>query len=553
MGSISIEAVKEIVSHYYGLDATITTLPGDTAFNYKIDTHKGERFLLKITGTETSPAFLEFQQSLHRYLENHPPEFKFNQLVANRKGTTLSQNILEKKGYHAQLFSWVEGRLWAEVNPKTPELRVQLGRMAGACVLALKDFQHPQAHRSFPWNLAESDWTRDHLHLFDSDRQELIRSYLDRFADLQDLYRSLPQAVVHNDLNDHNIIVSEISEKPKVLGLIDFGDAVYTQVINDAAIVIAYAMMQLPDPLAAGIDVLQGYSEHYQFSENEISCLHTLIAMRLITTVTQATLRKEDADSTEYHNVSEQDAWELLMKWRTVSEEFATYCFRQVVGFDAHPQEKNFTEWAKTQTVSFEELFPNAVPTINAKKENTLASCFLLNLKVSSKWMGSRHEFNDLDLFEYKIDQLQKEYPTKFIADGYLEPRPIYTSNSYDKEGNEGPESRSVHLGVDFWLSAHTSVHSLYDGEVITAVNDAGYKEYGGLIILKHQEDDITFYTLYGHLTAESPTLFKVGDKIKKGDRIGALGTPEENGVWAPHLHFQIMLSMLDYKIDFPG
>ena len=32
-----------------------------------------------------------------------------------------------------------------------------------------------------------------------------------------------------------------------------------------------------------------------------------------------------------------------------------------------------------------------------------------------------------------------------------------------------------------------TPVHALLDGEVVTAVNDAGDKEYGGLVILKHQ------------------------------------------------------------------
>ena len=31
------------------------------------------------------------------------------------------------------------------------------------------------------------------------------------------------------------------------------------------------------------------------------------------------------------------------------------------------------------------------------------------------------------------------------------------------------------------------------------------------------------------------------------------LGDQTVNGNWAPHLHFQIMLSLLDYTTDFPG
>jgi murein DD-endopeptidase MepM/ murein hydrolase activator NlpD len=45
----------------------------------------------------------------------------------------------------------------------------------------------------------------------------------------------------------------------------------------------------------------------------------------------------------------------------------------------------------------------------------------------------------------------------------------------------------------------------------------------------------------------------KVGDQLKKGDQIGFIGNSTENGGWSPHLHFQIMLSLLNYKNDFPG
>ena len=76
----------------------------------------------------------------------------------------------------------------------------------------------------------------------------------------------------------------------------------------------------------------------------------------------------------------------------------------------------------------------------------------------------------------------------------------------------------------DFWLPEKTSVHALFNGEVIIATNDAGYKDYGGLIVLKHTFNDLKFYTLYGHLSVESIKKLKVGDTIKKGEEI----TPEK-------------------------
>ena len=83
--------------------------------------------------------------------------------------------------------------------------------------------------------------------------------------------------------------------------------------------------------------------------------------------------------------------------------------------------------------------------------------------------------------------------------------------------------------------------------------NNAGNKLYGGLIILKHSVQDFVFYTLYGHLSIESVTNKKVGDIIKQGDCIGYLGNRKENGSWVPHLHFQVLLSLLNFKNDFPG
>ena len=43
------------------------------------------------------------------------------------------------------------------------------------------------------------------------------------------------------------------------------------------------------------------------------------------------------------------------------------------------------------------------------------------------------------------------------------------------------------------------------------------------------------------------------GQLIKRGENFAWLGVPEENGYWPPHLHFQLMLDMEDYKGDYPG
>ncbi|GAH10792.1 unnamed protein product [marine sediment metagenome] len=198
----------------------------------------------------------------------------------------------------------------------------------------------------------------------------------------------------------------------------------------------------------------------------------------------------------EYLYISEKPSWELLKKWKNVSADFAYFSFRQVCGFRVHPNEEKFNDWATKNEFKLTDLFP-------ASPSNIIKH---IDLSVSSKWVGHLKDFSDLDHFQFKINQLQIQHPDKVIAGGYLEPRPIYTSSAYDKIGNNGKESRTIHLGIDFWFPANTSVHAMLEGEVVTAVNDSGDKEYGGLIILKHYVNDFEFLFVFykKHLVAFS-------------------------------------------------
>lgn len=60
------------------------------------------------------------------------------------------------------------------------------------------------------------------------------------------------------------------------------------------------------------------------------------------------------------------------------------------------------------------------------------------------------------------------------------------------------------------------------------------------------------FHTLYGHLNLDS-LKYNEGDPVRKGDQFAEFGSHDENGQWLPHLHFQIIKDMEDYKGDYPG
>tara|TARA_B100000575_G_scaffold57829_1_gene43658 strand:+ start:14202 stop:17225 length:3024 start_codon:yes stop_codon:yes gene_type:complete len=543
INNLSLKEIKKNLLLKYGVEGEIIKLYGELDLNFKVKSTNGAAYLLKISRSDFDPNFINYQNSLIKHINKHC-EIKTNSIV---RSIDMQESSLIKDKNNVdrslRLLTWIDGRLWSSVNPIKKKLRNQLGSYSALISKSLESFDHNFSKRNIDWDISKSLWVEKYLSKFSTEQIKILNNFISDFKKNLDLYDGLEKSVIHNDINDNNIIVSNDLREPKIKSIIDFGDSVYSQRINDLAISCAYGIMNVDDPLAACCDIVCGYNKIFSISHNELKILYNLIAMRLVISVTKSMINKINNPENDYLIISEKPAWNLLKKWSNVNSEFAYFSFRSSCELDAHPNKKKFHKWAKDKKFLIKNLFPK----IQKSK------FYKIDLSVGSEWIGGINEIEDLEVFKFKIDKLQKENFKKIIAGGYLEPRSIYTSDTYEKIGNYGKENRTIHLGVDFWLSPGTKVGAIYDGEVITAINDKGNKEYGGLVILKHIIDDLEFYTLYGHNTVESVLKNKIGKKVKKGDIISEIANYPENGNWAPHLHFQIMLSMLNYKKDFPG
>lgn len=126
----------------------------------------------------------------------------------------------------------------------------------------------------------------------------------------------------------------------------------------------------------------------------------------------------------------------------------------------------------------------------------------------------------------------------------YGEHRSVYQAAQFADAAS--PERRTVHTGIDVFAPAMTPVYAPLAGQVKYLTYNADPLDYGHTLILQHEAQDATFFTLYGHLAATLPQLLSVGDKVSAGQHIADLGDWHENGGWGPHIHFQIMTDMLD-------
>lgn len=143
-------------------------------------------------------------------------------------------------------------------------------------------------------------------------------------------------------------------------------------------------------------------------------------------------------------------------------------------------------------------------------------------------------------------------YKASVAYGGYLEQRGIYNRSDYFNKTNP-LEERNIHLGLDLWLEAGSSIFSPLKGEIHSFNNNTNYGDYGPTIILKHKLNNFQFYTLYGHLSLDSISNLQVGKFISSGQKIAELGSSKVNGDYPPHLHFQLIKDMQDYKGDYPG
>ncbi|MBL4745234.1 MAG: aminotransferase class III-fold pyridoxal phosphate-dependent enzyme [Flavobacteriaceae bacterium] len=533
-----------ICAEQFNIKGKATRLPGELDFNFKIKTAEGTTYILKISRPEEAVDYLEFQQHLLQHVAKESPEITAPKVILDRDRQAISSFVdAYGKERKVRLLTWIYGRVWSQVNPQTAMLRYSLGEQCGLLSKALRNFEHPLDTRNFDWDVKQASWTLDHLHVFSQDERDVVEFFHDLFAQQEPLFENLRHQVVHNDANDNNVIVSLDLEHPRVIAAIDYGDAIRTALINDVAICCAYAIMGHENPLEAALSIVKGYHSTFALEEKELDVLYTAIAMRLVISVTKSAINKQQEPDNSYLLISEKPAWDVLVKWKAIQQKMATYHFRETCNFTAHPLERAFKKWGENQQVYLDDLFPSI-----AKKE-----VFSVDLGLESELVGASFDFENVQLFHYKMEQLQEKNPSKIVAGGYLEIRPVYTTDAYKQLSNQGIEYRTCHLGMDFWLAAGTPVHTLFDGEVVISTVQPEAKSYGGLLLIKHETKALVFYSIFGHLSKKSISNLPVGTKVSKGDLIGNIGDRSENGHWSPHLHFQLTLDILSFSNDFPG
>jgi len=545
----SVEEACALARDLFAVKATARPLPSERDQNFLLETHAGPEFVLKIAHAGESRALLEAQHAALEHLRHHAPDLRCPRVRPTTNGEAIvTVTGTDGRPHCVRLLTYVPGHLMVEAASHSPALLRSLGAFLGRLDRALATFAHSAFKREHLWDLrrAGSVVTELLAQVSGVPRRSLVERFLSRFrTDVEPVLPQLRRSVIYNDGNDYNLLVTNLaSGDGEVTGVIDFGDLIEAPTVFEVAVAAAYAILDKPDPLSASAAVVGGYHDTYALTEVELGLLYDLIAMRLCVSVTLSAARRTQAAENPYLTVSEAPAWAALERLAQTNPRLFHYAMRAACGLPPCPQAAAVVRWLEAQA----ETLASVVEPDVQKGEYAL-----IDLSPGSADFAEVGDLRDIPRWTDAIFGRMRAARARVGIGRYDEPRRGYTSAAYRPIGTEVEDWRTIHLGVDLFLTPGSPVFAPLDGTVHSLANNNGAQDYGPTIILRHAIPEGEFYTLYGHLSVESLSALAPGQKVSKGTRLGSVGESSVNGGWPPHLHVQVIVDLLDQAGTFPG
>ena len=529
--------ISELLHQYYSLEGTLMPLVSERDQNFLVSAPP-LKLVLKIANVAEDPLIIKAQNQALIYLNNSPLRHSVPDLISGTDGEHLYYYQSTQGRHCVRLLSYLDGDLYSQVN-KTSDSLTKMGVFLGQVSQSLSGFGHPGAHREdFLWNLDDAIKCKAYLnHIDDDDNRAMLAILFDRYEK-----HVLPQldgcrgAVIHNDVNDNNIVVFEDSQGID-FGLIDFGDLCYGRQINELAVAMAYVLQGEENLYSACQQIVCAYHQQFPLFENELEVLFDLVKMRLVMSVCISSLRAKSYAENDYLSISQKPAFELLRRMQSVNPAFMTAVIRQAAGFEPVKNASQIIRYLNSQQLNPAPMF-----------DLDLKSSPRRVLKLDATTDDAKTErFSDLLTRQDHQDKIQ------FLIGLYGEERDVYRTEQFTSPAT--PERRTVHLGLDVFIEQNTALYAPLAGRVFSLVDNDSPLDYGPTLILEHVVADygFVFYTLYGHLSDSAFDLLSEGQCVDAGQLIGHVGEYSQNGGWAPHLHFQVMTTMLDLHGNFNG
>ena len=329
---------EAIAWEQFDLQGSAEKLPGERDLNFLVTTSQG-KFVLKIAHPDNSVKRLEAQNQAMALCQPLD-KFKSPHVIKSQQRQSIVPKMVESgEVWSVRCLTYVQGTPLGTIEASDPRrndtLFGAIGRLAARLDDALVPVGKVNTIEKFQWDLKNAPATVRQSEILQekSSRSEILICCLENFQAIESRLDQLPSSTIHNDLNDYNLLVPDRPDADGNyrLGVIDFGDLIYSKTINNLAICLAYCTLGMPKPLETASVVVGGYNQIRFLSANELSVLFPLLCLRLAQSVCISHEQGRLHSENEYLTVSQKPAWAALEKMagldpREVSDQFSDAC-----------------------------------------------------------------------------------------------------------------------------------------------------------------------------------------------------------------------------------
>lgn len=326
--------IQEVVAEYYGLGVVEQRrLGGEVDINVWVRASTGTEYLLKASIGSVSRSLL-WQEKVLTHLADVAPDLPVPRLIEARGGDKMISTVIAGVPFVVRLLSWMPGRMFADISEPPDELFFELGVVAAQMTQALATLDVGDFDETHLWDVRKSREAVDAAFPFVSDPvdQAAVSCLMRRFDQVRRDLRDLPTGVVHQDLNDFNVLAApDASGRVVITGVIDLNDSLLTIRVAELAIAVAYAMLRQPDPLHAASLVVSGFNSVVRLESAEIRVIFPLACARLCVNATTWRRRTTESDD-PYGKDRMRHTWPMLRQLADITTAEAERRLRSACG-----------------------------------------------------------------------------------------------------------------------------------------------------------------------------------------------------------------------------
>lgn len=268
----------------FGIDTRrVTRLGGEVDLNLKVECADGSLFLIKATEIQ-GDSDTAWQGRILDHVAQCESRIPVPKVLRTHSGFQEISVQFNDAQYQVRVMTWLDGEVIGRAVGVDCELLGELGALAGLmfdCLQSADRTGVPTTHHWDVRNLREAvascvDFVPDPINV------GAVATILEKCEPVEPLLAKLPTGLVHQDLNDFNVLVAKDADgRLQVSGIIDFGDTLDSIRVAEVVVAGAYSMLRQPDPVAALAAVVAGFNSVVPLTKLERSVIFPLAAARL--------------------------------------------------------------------------------------------------------------------------------------------------------------------------------------------------------------------------------------------------------------------------------